>query len=201
MDDIWIQAVLSLGVGLGLAAAAGFRVFLPLLFLGAAARVGLVPLTDGFQWLTSGFALSVLGTATILEIGAYYIPWLDHLLDVAAVPSAVLAGILATAAVTTELPPTLRWAAAIIAGGGTAGTIQTLTTITRLKSTAVTGGLGNPVLATIEWIGSAAASIIAIALPAIAIVMVVALLLLLRRIGRRALARRPSAEMRPGDQP
>src|SRR5687767_7960781 len=121
MDITWTEAILSMGIGIGLAAATGMRVFLPLLILGIAARFEWLPLSDGFQWLTSGPAIAALAIATIFEIAAFYIPWLDNALDLLAGPMAVVAGITATAAVTTELPPVLRWSIAIIAGGGTAG--------------------------------------------------------------------------------
>ncbi|HVH19978.1 MAG TPA: DUF4126 domain-containing protein, partial [Myxococcota bacterium] len=91
------ELLLSLGIGLGLAAACGFRIFLPLLALGVAARAELVPLASGFQWLATTPALGAFAVATALEIGAYYVPWLDHLLDVAAGPAAVAAGAVASA--------------------------------------------------------------------------------------------------------
>lgn len=190
MDPVWVEALLSLGVGVGLAAAAGLRVFLPLLLLGSAARLGWLPLTDGFEWLASGVGLGTLSVATALEIGAYYIPWIDNLLDIVAGPSAVVAGIVATAAVTTALPPPVRWAAAIIAGGGTAGVIQGLTTVARLKSSALTAGLGNPLLATLEWVGSLATSLLAIVFPIAAILFVVSTAVLARWVTRR-FVRRP----------
>jgi hypothetical protein len=182
MDPLWSDTALSLGIGVGLAAAAGLRVFLPLFLLGVAARLGWLPLVEGFDWLASGPGLSALGVATVLEIGAYYIPWIDNLLDAAAAPLAVMTGILATAAVTTDLPPSLRWAMAIVAGGGTAGAVQTLTSLARLKSTALTAGLGNPVLATLELFGSLVTSIVAIVLPIVALFMIVGFFLLIRRI-------------------
>ena len=67
MEVDWTAALLSLGVGLGLASAAGLRVFVPLLLLGIAASLGWLPLTSGFEWLTSGPALTALAVATILE--------------------------------------------------------------------------------------------------------------------------------------
>ncbi len=185
MEPVWVEGLLSLSVGVGLAAAAGLRVFLPLLLLGSAARLGWLPLTDGFDWLASGVGLGTLSVATALEIGAYYIPWIDHLLDIVAGPSAVVAGIVATAAVTTELPPPVRWAAAIIAGGGTAGVIQGLTTVARLKSSALTAGLGNPLLATLEWVGALATSLLAIVFPAVAVLFVVSAALCARWVTRR----------------
>src|SRR5262245_6297367 len=193
MDAVWTQAILPVGIGLGLAAASGLRIFLPLLLLGIASRLGSVPLTNGFEWLASDVGLGALGVATVLEIGAYYVPWLDHLLDIAAGPTAVVAGIVATAAVTTELPPALRWAAAIIAGGGTAGAVQGLTTLARLKSSAISGGLANPVFATLEWIGALMASIVAILLPAVAILIVAAVVVAVARVGRRMFGRSRSS--------
>jgi hypothetical protein len=192
MDPGWGEALLSVGVGLGLAAAAGLRVFLPLLVLGAGARLGWVPLADGFDWLASTGGLTALGVATILEVGAYYVPWVDNLLDAVAAPLAVLTGVLATAAVTTDLPPPLRWALAIVAGGGTAGAVQAVTSLARLKSTAVTAGLGNPVLATLELLGSFITSVVAIVLPAVALILVIGFFLLIRRVARGMSGRRVS---------
>ena len=110
---------------------------------------------------------------TIAEIAAYYVPWLDNALDFLAGPLAVFAGILATAAVTTELPPVLRWSVAIIAGGGTAGAIKTASSIVRLKSTTFTAGFGNFIVSSVELVGAIAASIIAILAPVIAVLAVV----------------------------
>jgi hypothetical protein len=184
-DSLLAQTALSLGVGVGLAAAAGLRVFVPLLVLGAAAHAGWIPLTPSFAWLASPSSLAILSVATIVEIAAYYVPWVDNLLDVIAGPLAVLAGVVATAAVMTDLPPALRWSAAIIAGGGTAAAVQGLTSLTRLKSSALTGGLANPVLATVELAGSIATSFIVIIVPLVALIVVLAIVWIAWRIGRR----------------
>jgi hypothetical protein len=193
----WAGAVLSLGVGVGLAAAAGLRVFLPLLLLGVAAHLGWLPLTEGFAWLASPPALIALTAATALEVGAYYVPWLDNLLDLAAAPLAIMAGVVATAAVATELPPMLRWSLAIIAGGGAAGLVQGLTSLARLKSSATTGGAGNPVLATLELIGSLATSLVALALPLVALLIVAAAVVIVRRVARRGRRPRPPLDPAP----
>jgi hypothetical protein len=185
VEAVWGEAFLSLGVGIGLAAAAGLRVFLPLLLLGTAARLEWLPLVEGFEWLASGPGLTALSVATVLEVGAYYIPWLDNLLDAAAGPLAIMTGVLATAAVATELPPPLRWAMAVVAGGGTAGAVQAMTSLARLKSTAFTAGLGNPVLATLELFGAFVTSIVALVLPIAAVIFVVAFFVLIRRASRR----------------
>ncbi len=186
MENVWGDTLLSVALGLGLAAAAGLRVFLPLLLLGGAARLGWIPVTAGFDWIASDPGLLLLATATAAEIGAYYVPWLDNLLDGVAAPSAIVAGVLAMAAVAVELPTPVRWTMAVIAGGGTAGVVQTLTTVARLKSSVVTGGLGNPVLSTLEWIGSLVVSLVAIFLPMGTIVVLIGLVLLARWLGRRA---------------
>ena len=177
MDITWTEAICSLGIGVGLAAATGMRVFLPLLVLGAAARLEWLPLSGGFEWLSSWPAIGALAVAALLEVGAYYVPIIDNFLDVVAGPLAVLAGVIATAAVITDLPPMVRWSVAIVAGGGTAGVVQTVSSIVRLKSTTFTGGLGNFIVATLELEGSLVASIIAILAPVIAIFIVTGVLL------------------------
>jgi len=176
MDITWTQAVLSLGIGVGLAAATGMRVFLPLLVLGIAGHLHWVPLSGGFEWLSSWPAIVAFAIATILEVGAYYLPVVDNLLDLAAGPLAVIAGAMAAAAVITDLPPLVRWSVAIVAGGGTAGVVQTTMSIVRLKSTTFTAGLGNFVVSTFELAASLVASLIAIVAPVIALIMVAGIL-------------------------
>ena len=104
-----LMPLVSVAIGLGLAAAAGFRVFVPLLALGLASRQGWLSLAPGFEWLASTPTLVAFGTATVVEVLAYHVPFLDHLLDVVATPSAVVAGTLASAAVFTDLPPVVKW--------------------------------------------------------------------------------------------
>ena len=149
-----------------------------------------LPLSSGFDWLASTQGLGALSVAVVLEIGAYYVPWLDNLLDTVAGPLAVISGALAVAAVTTELPPQVRWALAVVGGGGAAGVVQGLTSFARLKSTAVTGGVANPILATLELFGSFAISIIAIVLPLLAIVIVASFVVLIRAVAARLFRRK-----------
>jgi hypothetical protein len=160
-----MSVITSVAVGVGLAAACGFRIFVPFLVLGGAARLGLVPLSAGFSWLGSDEALLALAVATVLEAAAYKIPWLDHLLDLLASPAAVIAGALASAAVVTDLPPLLRFAVAVVGGGGAAAMVQGATVLARLKSTATTGGLANPLVALAELAGSILTSVLAILAP------------------------------------
>ncbi|MFI5209567.1 MAG: DUF4126 domain-containing protein [Gemmatimonadales bacterium] len=160
-----METWLSIAAGVGLAAACGFRVFVPLLIVSAAAFSGDLVLAPGTWWLGTLPALIALGTATVLEVAGYFIPWLDHALDVLATPTALVAGVLAAASVTGDLPPLVRWFVAIVAGGGSAGLVQGATTLLRLKSTALTGGLANPLVATLELLGATLTALLALFMP------------------------------------
>ncbi len=191
------DALLGVAIGLGLAAAAGFRVFVPLLVAAIAAKTGVLPMSPGFAWLATTPAIAALGTATVLEVGAYAVPWLDQLLDLFATPTALLAGMLAAASVVVDLPPLLKWSVVLIAGGA-AGITQGATVLTRFKSTTLTGGAGNPVVSTMELIGAVLTSVLAIFLPVITLVVVVVLLVMVtRRVGRVAFGRRSARAVTP----
>jgi len=145
-----METLLSICVGIGLSAACGFRVFVPLLVMSIAALSGHLTLAHGFEWIGSYPALVAFAVATCLEIAGYYIPWVDHLLDTVATPAAIIAGTLVSASLVADVSPLLRWALAIIAGGGAAGMVQATTVLTRGASSAGTAGLGNPLVATAE---------------------------------------------------
>src|SRR5882724_7873827 len=142
-----METLLSICVGIGLSAACGFRVFVPLLVMSIAALSGHLTLADGFEWIGSYPALIAFSVATCLEIAGYYIPWVDHLLDTIATPAAIVAGTLITASMVTDMSPFLRWTLAAIAGGGAAGVVQGTTVLTRGASTLTTAGLANPMFA------------------------------------------------------
>lgn len=183
--DISIESALSIALGIGLAAAAGFRIFVPLLVAGLAARVGYLPLTDGFEWLGSTPALITLGTAAVFEALAYFIPGVDHVLDVLAGPAAVGAGVVASAAVMADIPPAVLWPVAIIAGGGVAGLTKGSTALFRAKSGAMTAGLANPVVAAVETAGATGLAIFAVAVPLLCLAGIVVLLVwATRKAGR-----------------
>ena len=167
-----MNTLLSVLLGIGLSAACGFRIFVPFLLVGIAARTGHVMLGPTFVWMAGTPALIALGVATVVEIAAYYIPWLDHLLDLVATPAAVIAGMVMTASVVTGLDPMLKWTLALIAGGGIAGTVQALTVGTRKVSLLTTGGLANPVVSTVELLGSVLLTVLAIALPLVAFAVI-----------------------------
>jgi hypothetical protein len=187
-----VETLLSLCIGVGLSAACGFRVFVPLLVMSVAARGGFLSLGSGFEWIASSPAFIAFAVATVLEIGAYYVPWLDNFLDSLATPAAVIAGVVATAAAISGLSPFLTWSLAIIAGGGVAGLVQALTGVARGASTATTAGLGNPLLSTLEVVSAVGLSTVAIALPLLALVLLL-LLAALVVVWRRARRRRREA--------
>jgi len=176
---------LSIVLGVALAAATGFRVFLPMLIVSGAAYSGHLHLDSGFAWLGTPAALIMLSVAALVEVLAYYIPVVDNLLDVVAAPAAFIAGTILSAAVMTDMPPMVEWTAAIIAGGGVAGLTQGVTGILRAHSTVLTGGLGNFVISTAELGGAAVISFLALAAPVAAIALVVLFLLTAIRLIRR----------------
>jgi Domain of unknown function (DUF4126) len=195
------QVALSVALGVGLATAVGLRVFLPLLILSIAAHTGHVSLTAGFGWLAGDPALVMLSVAALLEVLAYYLPGVDNLLDVLAAPSALVAGSVVAAAVMTDLPPMVRWTTAIIAGGGAAGFTHGVTSLLRAKSTLVTAGLGNPVIATFEWCGAVLLTLLALFVPFVALVVIVLSMLLAVRLLRRALRKRQQPASLPVVRP
>lgn len=189
-----MDTVLSILIGLGLAAACGFRVFVPLLIMSLASRaeVGHLVLGEHFAWIGSTPALIAFSAATVLEIAGYYIPWVDNLLDAVATPTAIVAGILVTASAMTDVSPMLKWTLAVLAGGGTTAVFQGVTAMVRHISSFTTGGLGNPLVATAEAGSSALLAVLAITLPVLAFLLVLSLLyfgvkkLLFRRPAARA---------------
>jgi hypothetical protein len=176
------DTLLSIVLGIGLAATAGLRVFVPLLFLALANHFGAVNIGADFAWLSSTSAIIMLSVAALLEVTAYYVPGLDHLLDTAATPAAVIAGILLSAAVMTDLSPGPKWALAIIAGGGAAALTQISSVVARAHSGAFTAGLGNPIVATVELIGAIIMSVLSLVAPFIAVAVILLFCLIAFRL-------------------
>jgi hypothetical protein len=177
---------LSIVLGIALAAATGFRIFLPMLIVSVAAYTGHLPLASNFAWLGTPATLIMLSVAAVAEILAYYIPVVDNLLDALATPAAFVAGAVVSAAVMTDVPPMVKWTAAVIAGGGIAGLTQGLTGMLRAHSTVLTGGLGNSVIATAELGGALLITFLALAAPVAAIALVILFMWLTIRLFRRA---------------
>jgi Domain of unknown function (DUF4126) len=165
------DTLISICLGVGLATACGLRVFIPLLAVSLASHFGHLPLSAGFHWMGSTSAMLAFSVAAGLEIAGYYIPWVDHLLDTIASPSAVVAGTIVSVALMSNVDPFYKWALAIIAGGGMAGLMQGTTVVARGASTATTGGIGNPVVSTVELIGAILLSVLALIVPVLAVLL------------------------------
>ena len=171
------ETILSVLLGISLAAAVGFRIFIPLLIMSLASITDHLSLSSGFEWIGTLPALIVFAAAALFELGAYFIPFVDNLLDTISGPTAVIAGTVVMASSIVEMEPLLKWTLAIIAGGGAAGIVQGLTTITRGVSSLTTGGLGNPVVTATETTASVGISILAIIFPMFIGVLVLLLLI------------------------
>lgn len=172
-----METIASLLLGVGLSAACGLRIFLPLFVMSLASKLGLTGLSEGFEWIGSWAAFVGFGSACAVEVVAYYVPWLDHALDTIATPAAFVAGTVATASHMGDFHPAVGWGTAMIAGGGLATTIKAGAATTRVASTATTGGLGNHVVSTIENVGAMVLSVVAILVPALIGVLLVTVVL------------------------
>ena len=184
-----METLLAILLGLGLAAACGFRVFVPMFFVGLAFRTGHMELASGFEWLGSTQSLICLGSAMLLEALAYFIPWLDNLLDSIATPAAVIAGTILSMGMVTDMSPLLHWTLGIVVGGGSAATVQAGTVLLRGGSTLTTGGAANPALAAGETAASGGMVALAIFIPILAglagLALLVGMFFLIRKLLRR----------------
>jgi len=179
------ETIISIFLGIGLAASVGFRVFVPLFALSLASYFNLWELNESWQWIGSLTAVITLGVATLVEISAYYIPYLDNLLDTIAIPLATIAGTAVMVSTVADLSPLITWALAIIAGGGTAAAIKSSAGATRLVSTTTTAGFGNPVVSTVETGTSLVMSIFSIFLPIIAFILVILILFIIFKLYKK----------------
>jgi len=172
-----VQILLSLSLGLGLAAACGFRVFIPPLMMGVGSRLDLYKLEGSFVWVDDTWAIAIFAVATLLEIGGYFIPWIDNLLDTVATPAAIIGGIFVTSAsLEGELDPSAQWTLSVIAGGSVSGVIQLGTVATRAISTGTTGGLANPIISLLEAVASILCILISLFLVAIIPIVIIFLI-------------------------
>lgn len=191
-----LDVVLALCLGVGLAAACGLRVFLPMAVVAIAGKAGWIELGSGFEWISSWPAVAGLSLACVLEVVAYYVPWLDHALDSIATPAAVVAGALVSASqvlpalsggeapggdAVESVHPMIKAILPMLVGGATAGLVQLGTVATRSVSTLTTGGLGNPVVATAENVSSLVLAVLAILVPVAAALLLLAALALIVR--------------------
>ncbi len=179
------ETIISIFLGIGLAASVGFRVFVPLFVLSLATYFDAIPINESWEWIGSFAAVIALGVATVVEIFAYYIPYIDNILDTIAVPLAAIAGTAVMVSTVADLSPVITWALAIIAGGGTAAAVAGSSGATRLTSTATTGGVANPIVSTVETGTSIIMSVLSIFIPVIAFLLVVVIFYIIFRLYKK----------------
>lgn len=193
----WLHIILALCMGISLSAACGFRVFVPLLVVSLAVRYSELGVNEAFAWVGSDAALICLSVATVVELLAYYIPLIDHALDVVNTPLALVAGAIITCGLLPDMPDYARWAIGIVAGAGTAGTVQIGTSTLRGMSTATTAALANPLFSTLENALAILGSILAIAVPVITLIGLLLAAYVVYRIIRRLRRNTPTAAPSP----
>jgi len=196
-----IGTISAIMAGISLSAASGLRVFIPILALGLAGRFGVLEVSEQFVWLTSEPVLIVVGLAALFEAGAYYVPLVDNALDLLATPAAMAGGTVIVSSLLPEMNDVSQWTTAALVGGGSAGIVQIATVLTRGLSTATSGGLTNPLVATGETGGSLLAVMLALLVPIFfGIVVIVALVALIVWVIRRLLQRpRQNGPTQPRD--
>jgi hypothetical protein len=181
-----MEALLGILVGVGLSAACGFRVFVPLFVMSIASLSGHLTLSSSFEWIGTYHALGAFLVASCLETLGFLFPGLDHLLDLLAGPAAIVAGTIATASFVGDVSPFFKWSLAIIAGGGAAGIVHSATSVTRVASSVTTAGFGNPLLSATETGGSLVVSLLSLLFPVAAISLVVIFVgIVAKRVGLR----------------
>lgn len=204
-ETVDINYFYAVMIGVGLAAATGFRIFIPFLVAGIAGNLGVYEVPDGFTWVTSWPAIAAFGVASLVEVGAYYVPWVDNALDSVATPAAFVAGTVMTAGFLPDMAPWLEWGLGAIIGGGAASTIQLGSVMTRLLSSGTTGGLGNAGVSTAEAGGAVTASLVTVYVPILGFLLVLAMIaaaikFLLTR-GKRRRARQAAEATTLGPEP
>lgn len=174
MDYSFLPAI---AMGIALSATAGFRVFVPMLAGALAARFGIINTPADMAWLGSWTAIILFGTAAIVEIGAYYIPFIDNVLDTIATPLSVAAGTVLASSILpiADQQEWVRWGVALLAGGSAAGTIQLGTGLLRLFSSKATAGMGNAVVSTGENAAAVGGSILSLLIPVVMAVLLIGL--------------------------
>jgi Domain of unknown function (DUF4126) len=192
--------VLELLTGAGLAASAGLNAYIPLLVIGLLARyTDLINPPSGWQWLSNGWVLVILGVLLAVEVVADKVPVIDSVNDVVQTVVRPTAGGLAFGAgassetVTVSDPGSFfssnGWAP-VAAGVVIALVVHGAKAAVRPVVNASTAGIGAPVVSTAEDATSAFMSVIAIILPILVLLLLVGLVFAFIGLGRRRRRRR-----------
>ena len=184
----WTTIVPSLAMGIGLAACAGIRAWLPLLMAGGLARWGVIELGPSFQFIASDRALILFGVATVIEILADKVPAVDHALDSLSTVLRPAAGSLLAASVLWQVSdPLTALALGVAVGAPTSLVPHAAKSLLRAASTTFTGGLANPFISILEDLMAVALFVLTVLIPVVvAAVLVLIGLLVARRLVRRS---------------
>lgn len=173
------EILAAVALGIGLSASVGFRVFIPMLVASVAAHFNIIPLTESFSWLGSWPAMISFGTAAVVEVLAYYIPFVDNLLDTVTTPLAVGAGTLLMTSVLPVDNELMKWIMGFVVGGGAAATMQSGSVLSRLTSSKFTAGTANPVVSTGENVAALGSSVTALLFPVVVAVIFILIAILI----------------------
>tara|TARA_B100000674_G_scaffold252660_1_gene208377 strand:- start:509 stop:1087 length:579 start_codon:yes stop_codon:yes gene_type:complete len=168
-----------------LASACGFRVFVPPMLISLIYKLGIIELNETWNWLRNPWVFSILAIATLIEVFAYYLPWLDHLLDVFSTPSAIAAGTLLSAISLEGVNPSLQWFLAVVGGGSSAAIIQASSVSIRLASSLSSAGFGNLLISSIELFFAISIVLIVIFFPIFSLLFIFFFVLLAKKVLRR----------------
>ena len=161
---------------LGLSGAAGLNAYIPLLLVGLLGRFGIMDLAQPFDLLSNTWVLVGVGVIGLLDFVGDKIPGVDHVLHLAGGVVNTAAGAVLFAAQTgvADVPPTLSMALGLIVAGG----VHATRTAIRPVATATTGGLGNPVVSTVEDGTSLLLSVLAVFVPVLAVILLAAVVVM-----------------------
>ena len=187
--------------GTGLAASAGLNAYIPLVIMGVLARyTDTIDLPSGWQWLSNGWVLIILAVLLGIEVVADKVPVVDHVNDIMQTVVRPTAGGIVFGAGSASQTATVTDPASffgshqwipIAAGVIIALCVHGVKAASRPVVNATTAGLGAPVASTAEDISSAVMSLLAILLPVLVLIGLVALVLGAVWVFRRRRKRRP----------
>ena len=202
--SLWLcwtdNAYVELLTGFGLATAAGLNAYIPLLALGLLSRfTNLVTLPHGWAWLENGWVMTIVAVLLVVEIVADKIPALDTVNDtIQTLVRPTAGGIVfgsGTAAQTSAVTDPGAFAQSgqwipVAIGVVTALVVSLTKSTVRPAANVATAGIAAPVLSTIEDVTSVGLVFVAILVPVLVLVALIAVLWaavkLLRRRRRRA---------------
>lgn len=179
-----MEALLALGIGIGLSSVAGVRAYLPLVLVGLFARFGLFDLSAPFGLLDNWFVIGVLFALALVEGVLDKIPALDTAVDVVQTPVRIVAGaVLFSAALGSGLD--VGAIPELAAGGGIAGIVSVFKALLRPPANISTAGVSAPFLSGSEDAVALVGGVVAVLVPLVSLILVAFLLYVFYRIRKR----------------